>query len=127
MHERSLHHLSDAQKGNVLRGAHLALRRGGHLHIADWGAPLGMLLKASFDLLRLLDGWSNTRVHATGRLREPLAQAGFSSSSLSGRLPTALGTLELLNAQASASSGLAATGTLERMGGSPPIRPRTPQ
>lgn len=93
-----LHHLSTAAKERALLEARRVLRPGGKLVIADWGRPRGVLPVAGFALLRLLDGLENTRDHAQGRLHELVIAAGFDQVNLFGRLATAFGTLELIEA-----------------------------
>lgn len=93
-----LHHLSTAAKERALREARRVLRPRGKLVIADWGRPRGALPVAGFTLLRLLDGLENTRDHAEGRLHELVVAAGFDQVNLFGRLATAFGTLELIEA-----------------------------
>jgi len=78
------------------------LRPGCQLHIADWGRSATPLLRASFFVLQLIDGFEGTRDHAAGRLPALLGEAGFANVERYARLPTAWGTLELLRATPSA-------------------------
>ena len=91
-----LHHLEPDVKRAALTDARAALRRGGWLHVADWGRPRGALPRAGFAALRILDGRSGTADHAAGRLPALIADAGFEHPSLRMRLSTVWGTLELL-------------------------------
>jgi len=93
-----LHHLSDQDKHRALQEARRVLRRDGQLHICDWGSPRGLIPRAGFTLLRAIDGRANTRVHARGEIPELMRAAGFRSRSLTARLPTVWGTLELWRA-----------------------------
>ena len=74
------------------------LRPGGRLHIADWGRPATPLLRASFFVLQILDGFDGTRDHAAGRIPELVRATGFADVRVYGRLRTVWGTLELLEA-----------------------------
>jgi len=91
-----LHHLGSDAKRRALGEALRVLRPGGRLHVADWGRPATPLLRASFFLLQLIDGFDGTRDHAAGLLPEFLHDAGFRQTRRYGRLRTAWGTLELL-------------------------------
>lgn len=93
-----LHHLAPVTKRRALVDVHRVLRPGGQLHVADWGRPATPLLRATFFVLQLLDGFDGTRDHAAGRLPELVRDAGFESVRRSGRLRTVWGTLELLHA-----------------------------
>ena len=97
-----LHHLDDRAKEAALTEAARVLKQGGRLHIADWGRPRGLLMRASFTLLRALDGRANTRLHAEGGLPDAVRLAGFGPVVVTARLRTAWGTLELLAAELSA-------------------------
>jgi hypothetical protein len=74
------------------------LRPGGRLVIADWGVPAGLVQKAVFPTLRVLDGATGLADHAAGRLPTVIADAGFDDVSCRLRLPTVWGTLEVLTA-----------------------------
>ena len=93
-----LHHLEPPMKAAALAEARRVLRESGRLLIADWGRPADPLQRAAFGALQLVDGVSNTRDHAAGRLAGIVADAGFDVIPL-GRLRTTWGTLELLEAR----------------------------
>lgn len=94
-----LHHLAPDLKRRALDDIVRVLRPGGRLHVADWGRPATPLLRAAFFTLQVLDGFEGTRDHAAGRLPQFLNDAGFQDVTRYGRLRTAWGTLELLEAQ----------------------------
>ncbi len=93
-----LHHLDWGAKQRALAEMARVLRPGGRLHVADWGRPATPLLRASFFVLQILDGFAVTRDHAAGRIPELVRGSGFSDVHVYRRLRTAWGTLELLEA-----------------------------
>lgn len=97
-----LHHLRRDDKDAALREARRVLRRGGTLHVADWGRPQDLLAGVGFLALRSLDGFAVTADHARGALPRLIADAGFAGVTRLDRLRTVWGTLELLRAQAPA-------------------------
>ncbi|MGI8623365.1 MAG: class I SAM-dependent methyltransferase [Solirubrobacteraceae bacterium] len=97
-----LHHLSFEAKQRALTEVARVLRPNGRLHIADWGRPATPLLRASFFVLQLIDGFEGTRDHAAGRVPELVRAVGFSDVHRYRRLRTAWGSLELLEARRAA-------------------------
>jgi ubiquinone/menaquinone biosynthesis C-methylase UbiE len=93
-----LHHLDLSTKQRALTQMRRVLRPGGRLHIADWGRPATPLLRASFFVLQVLDGFDGTRDHAAGRIPALVRAAGFADVHVHRRLRTAWGTLELIAA-----------------------------
>jgi len=94
-----LHHLQPSAKDSALSDVRRVLRPGGTLHVADWGRPRDPVMRAAFGVLRLIDGVSNTRDHAAGRLPTIIVGAGFRDVTTYARLRTAWGSLELIAAQ----------------------------
>lgn len=94
-----MHHLDWSTKQRALKEIARVLRPAGRLHIADWGRPATPLLRASFLLLQILDGFEGTRDHAAGRIPELVGASGFCDVHVYRRLRTAWGTLELLEAR----------------------------
>jgi len=93
-----LHHLVPDDKRRVLTDAQRMLRPGGHLHVADWGAPGDPVMTVAFGALRLLDGLEGTRDHAAGRIGQIIEECGFLTPLRYLRLRTMWGRLELLDA-----------------------------
>ena len=93
------HHLVPDAKRAALAEARRVLRPGGRMHVADWGRPRDPAMAAAFFALRVVDGFENTRDHATGAFTAMLADAGFGDVRVEDRLRTAWGSLELLSAR----------------------------
>jgi ubiquinone/menaquinone biosynthesis C-methylase UbiE len=94
-----LHHLDWSTKQRALTEIARVLRPEGRLHIADWGPPATPLLRASFFVLQLLDGFDGTRDHAAGRIPELVGASGFSAVDVYAHRRTLWGTLELIEAR----------------------------
>jgi len=93
------HHLVPDVKRAALAEARRVLRPGGRMHVADWGRPRDPAMAAAFFALRVVDGFENTRDHATGAFTAMLADAGFGDVRVEDRLRTAWGSLEMLSAR----------------------------
>lgn len=93
-----LHHLQPPAKAEALAECRRVLRPRGRLLVADWGAAADPLQRLAFLGLQALDGFSNTRDHAAGRVAGLVVAAGFGSVVRRSRVRTAWGTLEVLEA-----------------------------
>ena len=91
-----LHHLGLEAKLEAIREAKRVLKPEGKLHLSDWGAP-DLITYPGFFVLRLLDGFSNTKVHADGSLAGLVRKSGFDEVQLWKRLRTIWGSLELIS------------------------------
>lgn len=87
------HHLATEQKVRALADARSLLRRGGEMHIADWGTPANILMRLLFHSVQALDGYSNTSDNVRGRLPEFMREVGFAGVTETHREATMLGTL----------------------------------
>lgn len=83
-----LHHLEPAEKARALREARRVLRRGGELHVLDFGADHG---HADGWLARLLHRRDQFRDNATATIVALLRDAGFVAPSESGHGTTLFG------------------------------------
>ncbi|CAN5235991.1 hypothetical protein BH20ACT20_BH20ACT20_02570 [soil metagenome] len=93
-----LHHLEPAVKRAALAEARRVLRRGGRLHVADFGRSHDPLMRILFAGLQVLDGFANTADHPAGRLPAKIETAGFHSVERTLALRTAWGSFEVLSA-----------------------------
>lgn len=94
-----LHHLSPGDKLATLRETRRVLRSAGELHVADWGRPTSFWMRLAFYSIQALDGFENTRDHATGRIPSFIAGAGFQAVRETGTLSTVYGTISFWSAQ----------------------------
>jgi ubiquinone/menaquinone biosynthesis C-methylase UbiE len=93
-----LHHLSRELKRRTLSEVRRVLRKGGELHVADWGKPSDPMMSAAFLGVRLLDGMDNTADNAAGLLPQLMEDAGLTEAAEGERLRTPFGTLALYSA-----------------------------
>lgn len=92
------HHLSWPDKVRTALELHRVLRPGGELHVADWGRASGMVMRAAFLCVQVLDGFANTRDNVAGRLPELFEGVGFQEVAETQSLATPLGTMSLYRA-----------------------------
>jgi ubiquinone/menaquinone biosynthesis C-methylase UbiE len=92
------HHLSGADKRRTAAEVARVLRRGGELHVADFGPPSDPLMWALFGGVRLFDGLERTRDNAAGALPAIFEQGGLARATETTRTRTAFGTLAFYRA-----------------------------
>lgn len=93
------HHLDPEPKRQTAREIARILRRGGELHVADWGKPSDPVMAAAILGIRLLDGFDNTADNVHGDLPRIFEDAGLEDAKQTDRLRTPLGTLALYRAE----------------------------
>lgn len=93
-----LHQVPMETKRATLNSAFAALRHGGELHVADYGAQKSPLMRFAFKQVQALDGNDNSRAHAEGRLPQLIADAGFVAVRENMSIPTPTGSISLYSA-----------------------------
>ncbi len=93
------HHLDPEPKRQTAREIARVLRKGGELHVADWGEPADPVMAAAFLSIRLLDGFENTAENVHGELPRIFEEAGLQKAEQAGRIRTIFGTLALYRAR----------------------------
>jgi cyclopropane fatty-acyl-phospholipid synthase-like methyltransferase len=93
------HHLTGEQKRASFAALRTRLRPRGELHVADWGAPHDLVMRAAFLSVQLLDGFATTSDNVKGRLIPMMREAGFIDVQETYRERTPFGTLSLHRAR----------------------------
>lgn len=93
-----LHHLTRSEKIRTLKEMYRVLCPGGELHVADWGRPHNLLMRALAFSVRLGDSFARTADNIKGRLPTLFRDAGFEDISETARFATLFGTLSLYKA-----------------------------
>lgn len=88
-----LHHLSRAEKIDLLFEMARILRSNGTLYIADWTRPQGFWQRIKFFLVCLVDNFETFKEHREGALPQLFEQAGFREIRLRNTMKTNFGTL----------------------------------
>ncbi|HKH42575.1 MAG TPA: class I SAM-dependent methyltransferase, partial [Solirubrobacterales bacterium] len=93
------HHLTGADKRRTAAEIARVLRRGGELHVVDYGRPTDPLMRAAITTVRLFDGLEQARDNVTGALPAIFEQAGLMWSAETDRFRTVFGSLSLYRAR----------------------------
>ena len=93
------HHLTRGNKERTLKEIFRVLRRGGELHVADWGKAQNKLMRTAFLFVQMLDGFETTADNVSGLLPELFRAAGFEGIQEPTRYMTIVGTLSLYRAR----------------------------
>ncbi len=89
------HHLSHEDKARTVQEVFRVLKPDGEFHVADWGKPQNVLMRALFVVVRSLDGFANTRDNVQGKLPELFRNGGFEDVQVRDEIATAFGTLAI--------------------------------
>lgn len=94
------HHLSDAHKRATATEVLRVLAPGGRVVVADLGRPQDPAMRvAAAATVQLLDGRPTTSLNVAGRLPSLFTDAGFDPVTVTDRLRTPVGTIEILSAR----------------------------
>jgi len=93
------HHLTHDAKKRTFAEIYRVLKRGGELHVADWGRPSNPLMRTLSYTIQVLDSLATTRDNIAGRLPQMLSDCGFAHVCERGVLATIFGTLSFYSAQ----------------------------
>lgn len=93
------HHLPGDAKRRTAREIARVLRPGGELHVADWGPPGGPLTSALFLVVRLFDGFEETRDNVEGGLPGIFEGGSLTEVHERGRLRVLFGVLAFYSAR----------------------------
>ncbi len=89
------HHLKGDDKISTLKEIYRALKKGGELHIADFGKPKNALMLVLFTTIRWLDSFETTSDNAKGLIPVHMKSVGFNNVTETKSFSTIYGTITL--------------------------------
>lgn len=92
------HQLDAETKLNCLKELHRVMKPNGKLIIADWGKAQNKLMRLTFSLVQLLDGFKTTNDNVKGLMPDFISKAGFEDVEVTNSINTAIGTFSYYNA-----------------------------
>lgn len=92
------HQLDAATKLNCLKEIYCVLKPNGTLIIADWGKAANSLMRLTFGLVQILDGFKTTNDNVKGLMPDFITKAGFQNVEISQSINTAIGTFSYFKA-----------------------------
>ena len=93
------HHLDAVQKGEALQEVRRVLRPGGRLLLADFSDPHGPVMRGTFFVVQIFDGFDRTAPHVRGELGAMIEDAGFEEVQVLERRRSLLGSQSLFLAR----------------------------
>lgn len=93
------HQLNVDIKLKCLKEINRVLKPNGNLIIADWGKAANSLMRLTFGLVQILDGFKTTNDNVKGLMPDFITQAGFQNVQISQSINTVIGTFSYFNAQ----------------------------
>lgn len=95
------HQLDAETKLNCLKELHRVMKPNGKLIIADWGKSQNKLMRFTFGLVQLLDGFKTTNDNVKGLMPDFISNAGFKDLVITNSINTAIGTFSYFTANKS--------------------------
>jgi ubiquinone/menaquinone biosynthesis C-methylase UbiE len=92
------HQLDAETKQKCLKELNRVLKPNGKLIIADWGKSQNKLMRITFGLVQLLDGFKTTNDNVKGRMPDFIRKSGFKEVKISNSINTAIGTFSYFTA-----------------------------
>lgn len=86
------HQLDAYTKTNCLKEIYRVLKPEGELIIADWGKASNLVMRLTFGLVQLLDGFKTTNDNVKGKMLEYISSVGFKNVQITQSINTAIGT-----------------------------------
>jgi ubiquinone/menaquinone biosynthesis C-methylase UbiE len=93
------HHLDTATKQKVLAELFRVLNKNRQLCIADFGRSKSWVQRTLFNIIRGLDGFKSTAANAKGLLPELISDAGFENITITNRVKTIFGEVQIISAE----------------------------
>lgn len=93
------HQLTSETKLKCLKEIFRVLKPNGVLIVADWGKAANPLMRLTFGLVQILDGFKTTNDNIKGKMPLFIKEAGFKSLSISQSVNTLIGTFSYFTAQ----------------------------
>lgn len=92
------HQLDEETKLKSLSELYRVLKPNGKLIIADWGKAQNKLMRLTFGLVQLLDGFKTTNDNVKGLMPDFISKAGFENVAITNSINTAIGTFSYFSA-----------------------------
>lgn len=93
------HQLDADIKTNCLQEIFRVLKPGGELIIADWGKADNKIMRFTFGIVQMLDGFKTTNDNVKGKMPEYIASVGFKNVQITQSINTAIGTFSYFKAK----------------------------